>query len=80
MAKNRDEEDQTGKDYWEQDNEAEPSASDSSPTLITPGITPERRPSSSLAEVFGYYGQSKFNTMALVRKVSPFELFSLATP
>lgn len=78
MAKNRDEEDQAGNDCWEQDDEAEPSASESSPTLITPGITPETRSSSSLAEVFGYYGQSKFNTMALVRKVSRFEVSSPA--
>ncbi|KAK3178714.1 hypothetical protein OEA41_000851 [Lepraria neglecta] len=58
---------QVGDDHWEHDDEGEPS--DSSTTLFTSGTSQERPESSSLAEVFGYYGQSEFNTMALVRKL-----------
>ena len=35
-----------------------------------PGIPQEKPAGSSLVEVFGYYGSSQFNIMALVRKVS----------
>jgi len=59
---------QVGDDNWEQDDECEPS--DVSTTVVTSGIPEEMPESSSLAEVFGYYGQSEFNTMAFVRKVS----------
>lgn len=60
------------------DNEGEPP--DSSPTSVDsragtagpgnggPGSSSS---SSTLAEAFGYYGPSEFNTMALVRKVGP---------
>ncbi|KAG8158489.1 hypothetical protein KVR01_011611 [Diaporthe batatas] len=65
----------------ELDNEGEPP--DSSPTSVDSraGIGPSKgEPESSsssssatLAEAFGYYGPSEFNTMALVRKLLPDE-------
>ncbi|KAK3933640.1 hypothetical protein QBC46DRAFT_401584 [Diplogelasinospora grovesii] len=67
--RSRDEDIQIEGDHWEQDNEGEGEPSDSSP--VTCGTSRRRTESSSLAEAFGYYGQSEFNTMALVRKLVP---------
>ncbi|KAI9705769.1 MAG: hypothetical protein M1820_005017 [Bogoriella megaspora] len=63
--KTRDEDTQLGDLQWEHDEEGEPS--DSTPNSVSSRPAQEKASSSSLAEVFGYYGQSNFNTMALVR-------------
>lgn len=36
--------------------------------------------SSTLAEAFGYYGPSQFNTMSLVRKVGPVLCYNAGDP
>ena len=63
---------QVGDDNWEQDDECEPFGI--STTVVPSRIPEEMSESSSLAEVFGDYGQSEFSTMALVRKVSCLQL------
>lgn len=58
-----------GLNWVEQDDEGEQSV-DSSPKPADSRTSTHKGPlSSSLAEAFGYYGPSEFNTMALVRKV-----------
>ena len=63
----RDEDLQTGDDNWDQDDENE--TSNVSPTVATSSISDKMSNSSPLNEVFGDWGHSEFNTMALVRKV-----------
>lgn len=67
IEKSRDEDLQVASNRWDTNDHGEPS--DSSPSLITYGTPRERPETSSLAEVFGYYGSNKLTTMALMRQV-----------
>ena len=60
---------QIGANQWGYDDAVE--AAQSSPTFTSRSTTSKQLESTSLADIFGYYGDSKCNTMALVRKVSP---------
>ncbi|RDW72890.1 hypothetical protein BP6252_06797 [Coleophoma cylindrospora] len=65
--KSTDEYMRVGADHCEDEEDSEPS--DCSPALLLPDTLRERPESLSLADAFGYYEQSEFNTMALVRKL-----------